>query len=64
MQTQLLEIDLLLRGAAKPEYANDLYEYFCEQCAKNGIKVEKGIFGAQMEISLINDGPVTIILEK
>ncbi len=50
--------------AAKPEKANALYEYFCEECAKNGIKVEKGIFGADMKVGLLNDGPVTIIIEK
>lgn len=50
--------------AAKPEQANELYEYFCSECEKNGIKVEKGIFGAHMEVSLLNDGPVTIIMEK
>jgi D-tyrosyl-tRNA(Tyr) deacylase len=50
--------------AARPEQANELYEYFCEECKKNGIKVEKGIFGADMNVSLENDGPVTIIIEK
>lgn len=50
--------------AAKPEKANELYEYFCEECEKNAIKVEKGIFGADMKVGLLNDGPVTIILEK
>lgn len=51
-------------NAAKPEMANELYEYFCSQCNKNDIRVEEGIFGADMKIDLINDGPVTIILEK
>ncbi|MCI8411343.1 MAG: D-tyrosyl-tRNA(Tyr) deacylase [Clostridia bacterium] len=51
-------------NAAKPEMANELYEYFCSECNKNDIKVEKGVFGADMKIDLINDGPVTIILEK
>ena len=51
--------------AAKPEKANELYEYFCDQCEqKYGIKVEKGIFGADMQVSLLNDGPVTILIEK
>ena len=50
--------------AARPETAKPLYEYFCDECAKQGIKVEKGIFGADMKVSLINDGPVTIIMEK
>ncbi len=51
-------------NAAKPEIANELYEYFCKECKNKGIEVEKGIFGADMKVSLINDGPVTIILEK
>ena len=50
--------------AANPEQANELYEYFCSECEKNDIKVEKGIFGADMKVSLLNDGPVTIIIEK
>ena len=50
--------------AAKPEQANELYEYFCSECKKNDIKVEKGIFGADMKVSLLNDGPVTIVIEK
>jgi len=50
--------------AAKPEQANELYEYFCLECEKNGIHVEKGIFGADMKVSLLNDGPVTIVIEK
>lgn len=49
---------------AKPEQANELYEYFCSECKKNDIKVEKGIFGADMKVSLLNDGPVTIVIEK
>ena len=50
--------------AAKPEQANKLYEYFCSECEKNNIKEERGIFGADMQVSLINDGPVTIVIEK
>ena len=50
--------------AARPEKANPLYEYFLEKCKSYEIKVEKGIFGADMKVSLVNDGPVTIILEK
>lgn len=50
--------------AANPDYANELYEYFCNQCEKNEIHVEKGIFGADMKVSLVNDGPVTIIMER
>ena len=51
-------------NAAKPEIANNLYEYFCKQCEKNGFEVKKGIFGAHMKVNLLNDGPVTIILEN
>ena len=51
-------------NAAKPDYANELYEYFLDKCAEYGVKVEHGVFGAHMEVSLLNDGPVTIELEK
>lgn len=51
-------------NAAKPDYANELYEYFIECCKKEIAIVENGSFGAHMEISLINDGPVTIMLEN
>ena len=51
-------------NAAKPEMANELYEYFCNKCKEKGIEVQKGIFGADMKVSLLNDGPVTIIMEK
>lgn len=51
-------------GAAKPDMANELYEYFCDKCKEKQIEVQKGIFGADMKVNLINDGPVTIILEK
>lgn len=50
--------------AAKPEDAKKLYDYFCDECEKHDIKVEKGIFGADMKVSLENDGPVTIIIEN
>ncbi len=50
--------------AAKPEEAIPLYEYFCEECAKQGLEVQKGIFGADMKVRLLNDGPVTIVIEK
>ena len=51
-------------NAARPEVAQPLYEYFCSECEKSGIHVERGIFGADMKVSLLNDGPVTIIMEK
>ena len=51
-------------AAARPEKAEPLYEYFIKKCEAEGIHVEKGIFGADMKVSLINDGPVTILMEK
>lgn len=51
-------------NAGKPELANELYEYFIKECKKLGFKTEHGIFGADMKVSLINDGPVTIVLEN
>ena len=50
--------------AARPEEAIPLYEYFCKECAKKGIEVQRGIFGADMKVELLNDGPVTIVIEK
>ena len=50
--------------AAKPEMAEKLYDYFCKKCEEYNIHVEKGIFGADMKVSLLNDGPVTIVIEK
>lgn len=50
--------------AAPPEIANPLYEHFINEVRRGGISVATGIFGADMKVSLINDGPVTLILEK
>ncbi len=50
--------------AEAPERANELYEYTCECMRKAGMTVEKGIFRADMQVSLINDGPVTILLDS
>lgn len=50
--------------AARPEYAKKLYEYIIEKVKENGINTQTGIFGADMKVHLINDGPVTIMLEK
>ena len=50
--------------AAKPDYANELYKYIIEECKKYDIPVETGEFGADMKVSLLNDGPVTIILDS
>jgi D-aminoacyl-tRNA deacylase len=50
--------------AAEPEKANELYEYFVERLRARGVTVETGIFQAMMKVSLINDGPVTILLDS
>ena len=50
--------------AAEPDKANKLYEYFVERVRSFGLKVETGVFQAMMEVSLINDGPVTILLDS
>lgn len=50
--------------AAKPEFANELYEYFKEKCKEEGLNVQNGKFGAHMQVQLLNDGPVTIIMER
>jgi D-tyrosyl-tRNA(Tyr) deacylase len=50
--------------AAKPELAIPLFNYFKEKIAESELKIESGIFGADMKVSLINDGPVTIVLDS
>lgn len=50
------------RGAS-PEQGNQLYEYFVQQCKTTGLTVATGEFGADMQVSLVNDGPVTFSLE-
>lgn len=50
-------------GAAKPDQAIPLYEFFMEHCRSRGFKVEHGEFGADMQVFSQNDGPVTILLE-
>lgn len=50
--------------AARPDVAIPLYEYFVEECKKQIPVVETGVFGADMKVSLLNDGPVTIIIES
>jgi D-aminoacyl-tRNA deacylase len=49
--------------AASPDQASALYERFCERLADDGVTVERGIFGERMAVSLVNDGPVTIVLD-
>jgi D-tyrosyl-tRNA(Tyr) deacylase len=48
---------------APPEHAERLYKRFCDALRELGVPVETGVFGAKMEVSLVNDGPVTIILD-
>lgn len=50
--------------AAAPELAKQLYEKFVEEVRQRGIVAETGIFGAEMKVSLINEGPVTLLLER
>ncbi len=49
--------------AAAPDLANRLYERFCDCLGEKGIPVERGVFGAHMDVALVNDGPVTICLD-
>ena len=50
-------------AAAAPEHAERLYESFCAALRELGVPVETGVFGARMEVELVNDGPVTIVLD-
>ena len=49
--------------AAPPDRAEALYEVFCNALEAEGVRVGRGVFGARMEVELLNDGPVTIVLE-
>lgn len=51
-------------NAALPEDARELYEYFLSLARRRGVKVEVGTFGAYMDVELVNDGPITIILDS
>lgn len=51
-------------GAASPDEANRLYEYFCSLCEAEISRVEKGVFGADMELTIVNEGPVTIVMDS
>jgi D-tyrosyl-tRNA(Tyr) deacylase len=50
--------------AARPEHAIPLYEYFTRQARARGIPTATGRFGASMQVTLVNDGPVTVILDS
>lgn len=50
--------------AGKPDEAERLYNYFADYCRSKGKRVETGIFGADMKVSLVNDGPFTVLLES
>ncbi len=50
--------------AMKPPKSEELFDSFCSRLAGEGIAVQKGVFGAHMEVSLVNDGPVTIVIDS
>jgi D-tyrosyl-tRNA(Tyr) deacylase len=50
-------------NAARPEDAEPIYEAFCDALEREGVRVARGVFGARMEVALVNDGPVTIVLD-
>jgi D-aminoacyl-tRNA deacylase len=49
--------------AAPPDEAEPLYERFCEALAAEGVSVRRGVFGAKMRVEIVNDGPVTLVLD-
>lgn len=49
--------------AAKPDEANRLFQFFVDYCRSKGVRTETGVFGADMKVELLNDGPFTIVLE-
>ena len=53
----------MARSPIWPEQAKPVYEAFCGALEDEGIDVARGVFGARMQVELVNDGPVTIILE-
>jgi D-aminoacyl-tRNA deacylase len=50
--------------AAPPDLAEKLYNYFIMRISETGLKVQTGIFGAHMQVSIVNDGPVTVMLDS
>lgn len=51
-------------GAAPPDVAEELYRRFLELCRGTGVPVESGEFGAMMDVEMVNDGPVTLVVER
>ena len=51
-------------AAAEPKVANELYQHYCDVLSNHGVEVETGVFAADMQVSLINDGPVTFQIER
>lgn len=51
-------------AAAPPAHASSLYDSFCAQLRKTGLACETGVFGADMQVSLVNDGPVTLVIDS
>ena len=51
-------------AAAEPRRANELYEHFVQQVGERGVRVATGVFQASMQVSLVNDGPVTLLLDS
>ncbi|MDE0864142.1 MAG: D-aminoacyl-tRNA deacylase [Rubripirellula sp.] len=51
-------------AAAEPEVADQLYQYFAESLRARGINVEQGTFAADMKVTLVNDGPVTMVIDR
>lgn len=51
-------------NAARPEISEPLYEFFCDEMRENGVEVQTGEFGADMQVNLCNDGPVTLVIDS
>lgn len=51
-------------SAAPPEEADGLYQFYCRRLEEGGLQVERGVFRADMKVALVNDGPVTLLLDS